>query len=670
MTTAKISVDCTRKLTSRISPYIWGNFIEDIRDHMDAMLAYPLKGMDFEQGEAFPGVSAAWTPVTNAKRTVFRLEPAAPMHSGHSQCIKLYSADGGWAGLTQRIPVRGGCTFTVNLYMRASKEIGRVFLDLSDPYTLAEYDQAIVDLAGHDWREYTALLSVPRGCSEAMLTVRVHCGVWDDSPVSGMIWFDHISLLPTDHVAGVKRAVADMAHDLKCGMMRFGGNHISSYHWKAFVGPLYGRPSMMNEVWGGWATKYFGTDELIAFCRHLGVEPLICINFGSGSPQEAAEWVEYCNGDHTTPMGALRAAHGHPEPYGVKYWEVGNEIYGKWQIGHCDAETYATRYVEFQSKMRAVDATITLLGCGHWDMDWNQTLLDIAGESIDMLTVHLYPGSTSLGFSHDDDRVKIFETMRCFPEYTRNVVHGVLRLIRASDRLSHIKLAITEYNTMYYPANERRCMPDEHTLQAAVANAANLNEFIRNSDLIEIGSFSDLVNGWQGGCIRVGDGLADQFHGKLPTFSAGNIVYGTPTYHLLKLYANRDLDHAVHSTTDCGSFKLPDQDFFRRNSGDEPPNQAPLIDAVACLNQDGSRLTVFAVNRSLQSIECELDLQGFFPSEARGYEISGDDLDARNTICETEVVTSRAVNIQVNGGTISFALRPFSIGAYEFDRVR
>lgn len=657
--TANIRVRGSQPL-NRISPYLWGNFIEDLRDHMDAMLAYPIKGMDFEQeADSTCNVSGAWTPITNGRTTHYQLEPAAPLHSGHSQRIKIYSADNGFAGLSQRISVQANTTYMVRVYARASIEIKTAVIDLVNPSTGSEYDSTTIAFTSHDWRDYQCELTVPAGCTEAVFRIRVFAGQWEDSEVTGFVWFDHVSILPTDHVAGVKRSVFELTKALNCGMLRFGGNHISSYHWKHFVGPIAHRPSMLNEVWGGWATKYFGTDELIEFCRRVGVEPLICINFGSGTPEEAAEWIEYCNGDSTTPMGALRAANGHPEPYNVRYWEVGNEVFGKWQIGHCPASEYATRYLEFASAMRAAGPTIKLIACGHFDTDWNKAVLQTAGKAMDMLSIHIYPGIRNMGQPKDASSLDVFKTLRCFPEYTRTILRSAAELIDRDEHLRHIKLALTEYNTMYQPREVRQGIAYEHTLQSAVANAANLNEFIRNSDLIDIATFSDLVNGWQGGCIRVGNFRADQIHGEVDSTDPHHAVYGTPTYHVLKLYGNSRIDQSVQTSTTCDNFQIEGQHAWTTLE------EAQKLDVVAGLDADASRLIVLVVNRGLEDIDCDFLLEGFDSETGRVHEIWDEDLDAQNTICKPHDVTCAETGIHLSENQFHYTLRAHAVYGFE-----
>lgn len=659
---ASVHVDCSKPL-NRVSPYLWGNFVEDIRDHMDRMLAYPIKGMDFEHEPEFAaGVSGPWTPITDGKTTKFSLEPAALMHSGHSQKIKVYSADKGFAGLSQRISVQENTVYTLNMYARASLQIKYAVVDLVDTKTDKQYDACKITLTSHDWRHYTGQLTVPAGCTDVVFRICIFAGDWEDSIASGILWLDHVSLLPTDHVAGVKRAVFDMTKDLSCHMLRFGGNHISSYHWKHFVGPTYYRPSMLNEAWGGWTTKYFGTDEFIEFCNALGVEPLICINFGSGTAEEAADWVEYCNGDQTTKMGALRAQNGHPEPYKVQHWEVGNEVYGKWQIGHCDATSYALRYQEFARAMREVDPDITLLACGHWQVEWNEAVLQTSGEFMDMLTIHIYPGARNMGHSTTAGSSDVFKSMRCSPEFTRGILEKTSKLIEQEERLQHIKLALTEYNTMYQGKDERKGLAYEHTLQSAVANAANWNEFIRQSDIVEIANFSDLVNGWQGGCIRVGNYLADQNHGQADNILFHNVVYGTPTYYALKLYGNNRISRSVETFVKCDDFDIEGAHPWTEH------DKAPVLDVVSGLTANGSCVDVFVVNRGLEDIECTFSIDGFDSKAGRVYEISDEDLDAQNTVHNPERVTSTVTEFNYTESTLSVHLLAHSVYKLEFMR--
>ncbi|MFX3634546.1 MAG: alpha-L-arabinofuranosidase C-terminal domain-containing protein [Candidatus Pristimantibacillus sp.] len=666
---AKIQVDADQVGKDKINPYLFGHFVEDIRDHMDAMLAYPLSDMDFESLDGtFRGLSGSWRPCTNGKSTVYALEPAATYHSGHSQLVRIYSDDEGYAGISQAIAVkqdRHG--YHLALYARASIEIKFVVAEIVDTTSGEVLGRTRIDLVSHNWKHYESRLMVERDCEQAEFRLYVPSDHerWLDHVSTGMLWLDHISLLPSDSVGNVRKEVMDMTRDLNAGMMRLAGNYISAYHWQQAIGPVYERPCVVNEAWGGWTNKYFGTDEFIQFCRELNVEPLICVNDGSGTLEEAAEWIEYCNGDADTPMGKRRAANGHAEPYDVKYWEIGNEVWGPWQVGHCSAEQFAERCVQFAQAMKAVDPGIMLLACGDTNMDWNITLIERAAEHIDYVTIHLYHGYARFGMNDRTPKEERYKAMVSFPEWTRESIQQLREMFRSSERYAHLKLAITEYNTMYYPNIVRKGLPNEHTLEAAAANAANLNEFIRNSDLVEIGSFSDLVNGWLGGCIRVGDNYADQFRGKSTGWSGKSLtVYGTPSYYVMKMYANRDLGYVVQSHTECGSFKVSSP-VPAAPQLDDLPN----LDVVACMNVSGDKLTIFMVNRSLEDTLTEVRLDGFAESgTAQLLELTADDYESINSVQDPNLIDCVTHELQIWNSQVTCQLKASSVYAMEVTR--
>jgi len=660
---ATITVDCSRPSGHTINPYLFGHFVEDIRDHMEAMLAFPLKDMDFEsEAESRRAISGSWYAYTNGKNTEYALEAPAPRHSGRAQRIRLFSDDEAHAGIAQKAALKGPMTYTVKLAARASVEIRYLLVEAVDRRKEESLGSVRIELVSHNWRDYEARLTLPRECADAEIRVYVPADHprWIDHVSTGMLWLDHVSLLPEDSIALVKREVVEMTRDLNAGMMRLAGNYISAYHWEHGVGPALERPVMYNEAWGGWTSKYFGTDEFIRFCRELKVEPLICVNDGSGTPEEAAGWVEYCNGGVDTPMGALRAANGHPEPYNVRYWEIGNEVWGQWQVGTCSADRFAERCVAFARAMKETDPSLVLLACGHTDQEWNEAVLDIAGEHIDYLTLHLYHGLGRFGMNRETPAEDRYKAMAAFSEWTREDIRETAARIGSDPKHSHVKLAITEYNTMYYPNTIRKGLPDEHTLGAAVANAANLNEMLRWSELVQIGSFSDLVNGWLGGCIRVGDGYADQFRGKEAGWSGLPLtVYGTPTYEVMKLYAGMDIKHMLPADSACGSFSV---------RADKPApfglDALPDLDVAACSNEAGSVVTVFIVNRSLTEVRAELRLDGFAAAEATTlHEITGDSPEAINSVFEPRAIVRKTRTVSADEWRAGYPLRPSSVYA-------
>jgi len=165
---------------------------------------------------------------------------------------------------------------------------------------------------------------------------------------------------------GFRRDIIVACRRIKLPILRWpGGNFASGYNWLEGVGPRDERPILYDLAWRAEETNRFGTDEFIEFCRLTGAEPFITVNAGSGTALEAARWVEYCNSKGNTHYAKLREKHGHPEPYNVKYWSIGNEMWSDFQIGNLPAKEYVWKARDFAKLMRRVDPNINLTAVGH-----------------------------------------------------------------------------------------------------------------------------------------------------------------------------------------------------------------------------------------------------------------------------------------------------------------
>jgi alpha-L-arabinofuranosidase len=208
--------------------------------------------------------------------------------------------------------------------------------------------------------------------------------------------FDEAQARKSDDArAGLRRDVIEVCRGLGVPIVRWpGGNFASAYHWEDAVGPRARRPRRLDLTWGGEESNLFGTDEFLAWCADVGAEPYL-VN-GCRNVEEAVRWVEYTNYGGDTAYSRARAANGHPEPYGVRYWGVGNEVYGHWQMGHRPAAHYAADAREHASFMRAVDPSLSLVAVGRREEEWMRPLISVAGECFDFVSLHLYGASTHL----------------------------------------------------------------------------------------------------------------------------------------------------------------------------------------------------------------------------------------------------------------------------------
>jgi alpha-N-arabinofuranosidase len=244
---------------------------------------------------------------------------------------------------------------------------------------------------------------------------------------------------------GFRRDVLDAIRGLRPPVLRWpGGNFASGYHWLDGVGAPAERPTRLDRTWRKTESNVLGTDEFIRYCRLLESEPYLCVNMGSGDVDEAAAWVEYCNGAAGTHYADLRVRNGSDEPFGVRYWGLGNEAFGFWQIGQMSANEYALRAREFGKIMRLTDPNISLIACGAHEPEWDWELVKTAGRYVDYVSVHSYFRPES-----SDPYYSLMARPTVEEEYIRDLHH----LIRAARRqygiMRPISIAFDEWNVWY-----------------------------------------------------------------------------------------------------------------------------------------------------------------------------------------------------------------------------
>lgn len=195
--------------------------------------------------------------------------------------------------------------------------------------------------------------------------------------------FDGFSLMPGDNVEGWRKEVIDALKEIHVPIIRYpGGCFASFYNWCDGIGPRKDRKPVNSEYWGGLEENFTGTTEFLTMCRMVGAEPFICVNMMTGSAVEAANWISYCNSTKGDLMNDLRRQHGFPEPFKVRYWELDNETYRRWNY-----EEYAQRCVEFSKAMKAADPSVQLVMVGYGPFNINlRDMLEIAGKHIDLVT--------------------------------------------------------------------------------------------------------------------------------------------------------------------------------------------------------------------------------------------------------------------------------------------
>src|SRR5580693_6885726 len=255
---------------------------------------------------------------------------------------------------------------------------------------------------------------------------------------------------PLSDSAGFRRDVLDAARKLNVPLLRWpGGNFSSNYNWTDGIGPRDQRPRRLEMAWGTVEDNRFGTHEFMDYVEKLGTEPYFCTNLGTGSWEEAQQWVEYCNSGEDTAMTRLRKQNGRADPWKVSYWGLGNEMDGPWQMGHKSAEDYGKFALEAAKLMKWTDSNIKLIAAGSsnysngidW-IGWNRTVLDFLKTHADYLALHMYVGNTANDFGE-------FLTNNLLLQDRIKITEGVINGVMSSQKGRKVYIAWDEWNVWY-----------------------------------------------------------------------------------------------------------------------------------------------------------------------------------------------------------------------------
>jgi alpha-L-arabinofuranosidase len=402
---------------------------------------------------------------------------------------------------------------------------------------------------------------------------------------------------PLSDADGFRRDVLEAARGLRVPILRWpGGNFVSGYHWTDGIGPRDRRPRRIELAWRAEESNHFGTDEFLAYCRALGAEPYICVNMGTGTMDEAQAWVEYCNGTGNTHWANLRRANGHAEPYAVKYWGLGNEMYGAWQIGATTAEEYAHRARQFANIMKKTDPTIELVSCGQSGVnEWDRIVIEALAPFVRYHSIHIYTGSSdyyrNVLMPHQADRAL-------------RICAALIERARYEQRIDHpIGIAYDEWNVWYRtrtPELQRAGIEEQYDLSDALAAATFLNIFVRHCRSVEIANLAQMVNA-----------IA-------PIFTRPEGLFLQTIYHPLRLYAEHLQEVALDPLVDSPEYELPPDDAL----SDLGPFK--LLDACATRSASGDSLCIAVVNRDRDAaIAADFEIHGQTVRGATAFEVNG-----------------------------------------------
>jgi alpha-N-arabinofuranosidase len=440
---------------------------------------------------------------------------------------------------------------------------------------------------------------------------------------------------------GFRRDVLAALRELNFRVMRYpGGNFLSGYNWLDGVGPREQRPRRRELAWHSIESNQFGTDEFMEFCREIETQPMLGVNLGTGTIQAAGDLVEYCNAPTGSYYADMRARNGHPEPYGVHYWCLGNEMDGPWQIGHLDAHEYARKAVEAAKIMKWHDPSIALIACGSSNTQiptypaWDRVVLETCWEQIDYLSLHYYANN------HADDTASYLALTRQFENHL-DTLAGTMQYVKTKLRSQHdVFLSWDEWNVWYKDKTMNggwteapHLIEEVYNLEDALVVAQWLNVFLRRSNVLKIACIAQIVN-IIAPILTNADGLLKQ-----------SIFY--PLMLFSRYAAGSSLDTLVQAP--C----YQTQQF----------GEMPLLDVSASYDNDHGRGAVFLVNRSQdEALPATVRWQSHIPQRiAAAYQVAGDDPKAVNTFARPDTIGVKELGGRsIDDGAVTLDLPPLS----------
>jgi len=640
------TVDASR-IGAHIDPLLYGYFIENLGNIFEGGLWAEMLG---DRKFYDPVTEDTAAPRTGRFRLVGRWRPLAgtrvDMDSAHAWVGRhspSVALDPGSArGIQQRgLGLIEGKAYTGRIVLAAD---GRAKVAVELVWGSGPQDRQTVTISpASKYTTYPFRFTSPATNRDGRLEI--------SATGTGTLRIGAVSLMPADNVEGFRPDMIALLKSVHPAMLRWGGNFSSGYDWRDGIGPRDQRPPRWDYAWNVVEQNDVGTFEVLALNRLLGSEPNIGVNSGLGDAHTAAEWVEYVNGNASTPMGRLRAQHGHPQPFGVKWWGIGNEMYGDWQLGHMSIDHYVLKHNAFAEAMRAVDPSIVLVASGAtpFEMgttarhnrkplrdrpyayespeDWSGRLLRGAYRNFDYLAEHIY----AVPDQAFDEGLQEFWPVQ---DPVQN------RLRRIPNRVKAAGEAWEEYQRrMPYLKDTRiRMVLDEYSsggagageMPGALATAMTLHEMMRASELWAMSAYTALT-----GLI------AYDRTGAPPAMRATGFLFKLYTEHL------GSLPLAV-----TGDSPQPE---LRGTIGVDKPrvsSGSPTypVDVVATLSPDRKTLTVAVANPSESQQVLNLKFQGITPAGGHAWTLSTPDAGARTmpggkpaaTVAESQVADAAA----------------------------
>ena len=555
----RITIDAA-KTGEPLSKYVYGQFIE----HLGRCIYGGIWAEMLEDRKFWYPVTPKYAPYGNAPKDIpFPVVASSPWQiMGADDTVKMVKEEPFVGQHTPQVAAGAGIRQNDLALIKGKAYVGYVWVKPAGGAAKVEValrwgdgekdaDRATLENATAQYQKcpfrFTAGADTPKGSLEIRVTGGAPCLIGT------------ASIMPADNIEGMRADTLELLKQLNSPVYRWpGGNFVSGYDWRDGIGDRDRRPPRKNPAWTGVEHNDFGIHEFMKFCELVGTEAYIAVNSGLGGTKDAVEEVQYANGAADTPMGKLRAANGHPAPFKVLWWSIGNEMYGGWQLGHMPLEKYVLKHNEFAEAMRAVDPSIKLIAVGDAGK-WSEGMMQHCAGHMELISEHFYcqerPGLSG-------HVAQIPRAIRAKAE-----AHRKYRAQFESLKGKDIRIAMDEWNYWYgpHPFGE---LGTRYFLKDGLGIAAGINEFARQSDIVFMANYAQTVNVI--GCIKTSKTAA-----ALET-----------TGLVLKLY--REHFGTIPAATESGT----------------------IINAQAAWSQDRKVLTISVVNPTMTAFEIPLEVKG------------------------------------------------------------
>ncbi|MGS2761489.1 alpha-L-arabinofuranosidase C-terminal domain-containing protein [Sinomicrobium sp. M5D2P9] len=529
-----------------MSPYIYGQFIE----HMGKCIYGGIWAEMLEDRKFYhlPGTGKSpWK--TSIDTTAITIDNSQEFSRGNIPVVNITGEK--WTLTQDSLALKAGKRYVGRVVLRPGSGMDKIGISL---HSDESGEEQILTIPGDGFVKIPFELEVSSDSDNGKFTVTFYG--------RGKVTLAAVSLMPADNVQGFRPDVLELMKQLDAPVYRWpGGNFVSGYEWKDGIGDPDTRPTKFERAWNGLEYNDVGIHEFMELCKLLDAEANVAVNTGLGTAEMAAREVAYFNGDASTAMGKLRAENGHPEPYNVKLWAVGNEMFGDWQLGHMPVEDYVKKHNEVAEAMWKEDPDIELIGVG-FPGKWNDMMYTHSSNNMTYISEHFYKQDWHSG--------GLLTHVKQIPDVIREVAEEHRRCREEIPGLKEkdIKIAMDEWNYWYGP-HVFGLLGTRYFLRDALGIAAGINEFSLQSDIYYMANYAQTVN----------------VIGAIKTTKTDSWMEGTGL--VLKMY--------------------------RKYFGTRPVSvngaQEPL-DVVATLSEDGKTLTVSVINATHDEYPLKINLPG------------------------------------------------------------